>query len=310
MDRWSVGIVSSRETVGKLYTCLRSVIDAASSVPTSVDVIVNGNRQLASDLAGKIRVPEFPASQVSIRVWYIPVADKGNALNQYLHRIWPESDVTFFLDGYVQVMPDALRLMSEGLRSKPDALAVSGVPTMGRTASSQRRNMLASGGIHGNLFAVRREVCLRLRESGFRLPLGMYWTDGLMGAVFCLGLDPSSHRWESGRILAHPQATWRVQPAEWWRLKDVRGYFRRLLRQAQGKLENRAIREHLVNQRKTLESLPSTSSEMVEQWIAGFPHEARELFIQNPLCLLGWRKLRQPRDWSGVNEPPELVAGN
>jgi hypothetical protein len=308
MGRWSVAIVSSRETIIALSACVRSVVVAAWNVPTSLDVMVNGNRQLAADLAAIIHLPEFCSSHIFIRIWYIPVADKANALNQYLNEIRPEADVTFFLDGYVQVMPEALKLMSESLAAKPETLAVSAVPTVGRSANSLRQTMLKGGGIHGNLFGVRREVCLRLRERGFRLPLGTYWTDGLMGAVFCFGLDPSCNDWESRRVGAHPQATWRLDPAVWWRPKDIRSYFRRRLRQAQGRLENRAIREHLANQRKTPESLPATSSELVEKWIAACPKAARQLFIRNPLCLLGLRKLRQPRDWSEATRPPELVT--
>ncbi len=308
MARWSVAIVSSRETVAALSACVRSVVVAASGVPTSVDVMVNGNRQLAEDLSAEIHLGNFSGPQILINVWYIPVGDKANALNQYLNGIRPEADVTFFLDGYVKVMPEALKLMSESLAAKPEVLAVSGVPTIGRSANSLRRNMLDGGRVHGNLFGVRGEVCQRLRERGFRIPLGTYWTDGLMGAVFCFGLDPSCNDWEPRRVWAHPLATWRLDPAVWWRLKDLRGYFKRRLRQAQGRLENRAIREHLANQRRPPETLPLTSSELVERWITTCPKAARQLFIRDPLCWLGLRKLRQPRDWSEITQSPQLVA--
>jgi hypothetical protein len=270
--------------------------------------MVNGNRRLAADLAAYPKRLESRDGCVTVRIWHIPVADKAHALNSFLREIPPDTSTAFFVDGYVRVMPEAFRLMHETMEANSDVFAVSGVPTVGTSAPLLRRRMLEEGGIHGNLFAVRGDVCRRLRESGFKLPLGIYWTDGLMGAVFCFSLDPSVNQWNSTRIIVDPRATWLRKPAVWWRWTDVRAYFKRLARQAQGKIENQAIRDYLARQRKRPESLPQTSSELVEHWMAEHPREARRLFIRNPLCLWGLRRIRTPRDWSRSGDGPELMA--
>ena len=310
MYRWSIVIVSSRESVSKLLDCMHSAVVAAGKVPTSVDVMVNGNRALADAVARSVQQGELSNSPVGVRIWYIRVGDKANALNQYLHQVLLQSEVTFFLDGYVRVMPDALELLSERLALTPGAMAAGAIPRTRKSVKLHRQNVGKDGAMHGNLFAVRSEVCWRLRERGFRVPLGTYWTDGLMGAVFCFGLDPAKNRWEPARIAAEPRATWEFDRAVWWRLNDLRGHFKRLLRQAQGRLENQAIRNHMAVQRKTAESLPQTSAELVERWIAEFPAEARKFLLRSPMSLLGLRKLRKPRDWSRVHEPPEVVGQN
>ena len=310
MYRWSIVIVSSRESVSKLLDCMRSAVVAAGKVPTSVDVMVNGNRVLADTVARSVQQGELSNSPVGVRIWYIHVGDKANALNQYLHEVLPESEVTFFLDGYVRVMPDALELLSERLALTPGAMAAGAIPKARKPAKLHRQNTVKDGAVHGNLFAVRSEVCRRLRERGFRVPLGTYWTDGLMGAVFCFGLDPAKNSWEPARIAAEPRATWEYDRAAWWRLNDLRSHFKRLLRQAQGRLENQAIRKHMAVQRRTAESLPQTSAELVDRWITEFPAEAMKFLLRSPISLLGLRKLRKPRDWSQVNEPPEVVGQN
>jgi hypothetical protein len=307
--RWSVAVFSSRETSDTLSSSIEAVIDALAGVPTSIDVIVNGNRQLANETGKHVQSLRVATSApISIRVWHIVIADKAHAWNKYLHEIWPGSEVAFFVDGYVRVMPDALALLSDGLAATPKALAASGVPNMGRSANLLRERMQREGGGHGNLHALRGNVCSRLRERGFRLPLGTYWTDGLLLGVICFDLDPARNEWDVSRILRHPQATWAFRPLAWWRPADVRSHWNRIMRQARGSLENLAIREHLHIQRKTPESLPRTVSELVESWLDAFPSAARAIFIRKPLCLVAARKLRHPRDWSQTALPPELVA--
>ena len=306
---WTVAIFSSRETLALLSSSVDAVLTATSGRETAIDVIVNGGRTLAKEAGSyieSIHVGERAARLM--RVWHVRVADKSHAWNQYLHEIWPGSDIGFFIDGYVQVMPDALRMISEGLESAPRALAASGVPTVGRSAKALRDQLLREGGVHGNLYAVRGSVLGHLRDVGFRLPLGIYRTDPLLIAVICFGLDPSTNEWDINRIFVHPQATWRFRSLNWWNPGDLRVHFNRVMRQAQGELENLAVREHLAIQTNPPQGLPRTASELVGNWISSFPETARRTFVRNPLCLLAAHNLRRSRDWSKTKIPPELIA--
>lgn len=307
--KWSVAIFASRENSSTLFSSLRAVIDAAVGVPTVIDVLVNGNQSLADATAKQVPSLWLEAgSPISIRIWHIVVADKAHAWNKYLHELWADSEVAFFVDGYVQVRPDAFALLSEGLTKNPHVLAASGVPSMGRSAKLLRRSAQQGAAAHGNLHALRGEVCRQLRERGFRLPLGVYWTDGIVLGVVCFGLDPVRNEWDQSRILAHLQATWSFRPLAWWRPRDLWAHGKRIMRQARGRLENLAIREHLHLRRNPAESLPRTASELVQRWLEASPARARRVFLHQPLCFLAARNLRRPRDWSQTAQAPQLLA--
>jgi hypothetical protein len=305
---WSVAIVASREAIATLAASIDAAIRAASGVSTMIDVIVNGNPSLAQEAAGYVQSLSHRSSNISLRVWSITTGDKAHAVNCYLHEIYPGAELAYFVDGYAQVLLDAFRLMSEGMAERPNALAISGVPTMGRTARSLGQQMVQEGGGHGTLHALRRDVCLRLRESGFRLPLGLYRVDGLLFAVLAFDLDPACNGWDLTRSLVHPRASWTFRPLRWWRPTDLRTYWKRMQRQAQGTLENLAIREHLAVRQQSPASLPATAQKLVADWLTESPAMARKTFLRQPLCLLAARRLRQPRDWPPADMRPQLLA--
>jgi hypothetical protein len=306
---WSVAIFSSRETVETLASSIEAVLDASIHASAVVDVIINGNRRLAGEMEPLARSLEGRALRSSmVRFWYIALGDKAHAWNQYLAEIWPRSGLAYFVDGYARVMPTALRLINDGLMVEPYCLAASGVPTMGRSGKMLREKLLREGGIHGNLYAVRGEALGQLRERGFRLPVGLYRTDPLLGAVICFGLDPDKNRWDTKRILVHPQATWAFRPLAWRRREDVTGHLKRMFRQAQGMLENLAIRDHLEVKRRSPEALPRTVAELVRNWLVEFPWAARMTFLRHPLCLIAARRLARPQDRAQIEVPPLLLA--
>jgi len=307
--KWTVAIFSSRETLVTLSSSIEAALVASSRADTTIDVIVNGNRVLAEEAGSYVRsLHALGRASTIVRAWYVAVADKAHAWNQYLYEILPESDIGYFIDGYVQVMPDALKMIWEGLAAAPRAIAASGVPTTGRSAKALRERLLREGGVHGNLYALRGTTMAQLKSLGFRLPLGIYRTDPLLIAVICFGLDPSRNEWDVSRILVHPQATWRFRPLNWWSPTDLRTHFNRVARQAQGALENLAIREHFAVQKNTAQSLPGTTSQLVGDWVDDFPAAASRTFLRNPLCFLAARNLRRPRDWSQTKTSPQLIA--
>jgi hypothetical protein len=166
--------------------------------------------------------------------------------------------------------------------------------------------MLREGGIHGNLYAIKGDVLATLKQRGFRLPLGLYRTDPLLGAVLAFGLDPVRNGWDTRRLLVHPHATWTIPEASL--ASRVRQHIKRSVRQAQGALENDAIRDHLSEQRRTPESLPRTTSEMVGQWLDRHRFAALTSLLTTPLRAVAARRLRRHRDWSAAETAPKLVA--
>lgn len=245
-------------------------------------------------------------SSTSIRLWYINVGDKAHAWNQYLQIIWSRSDVAFFVDGYARVAPTAFVLLADSLMRSEGHLAGTGVPTVGRTARSQRESMLRYGGIHGNLFALKGTTMERLRGIGFRLPLGLYRTDSTIGAVLSFNLDPLSWHWNpKERIFVHPEVTWAIDQKSVLSLSDLSTFWNRRIRQGQGILENLAIRDFLAVQKRSPADLPNTAASLVAEWVNRNSWQALRAFLRHPVTVgLATRRLRAPRDWSGVATAP------
>ncbi|NNG24230.1 hypothetical protein [Telluria aromaticivorans] len=199
--------------------------------------------------------------------------------------------------------------LAASLAQAPEACGATGVPSSGRSAPALRAEMLRIGGFHGNMHAIAAHAMAQLRAIGFRLPLGLYRTDSLIGAVLMFGLDPAAHGWEPRRIVVNPEATWDVPGLADLTIKNITGQFKRRFRQAQGDLENRAAREHLAVRSLPIHLMPKTVRELVLSWIETHPDQARQLYMQNPLCLHAARKMRAPQDWSAAEHAPELLYG-
>jgi len=266
---WALVIFACRETLPQLRQTLDAALVSASACAV-IHVLVNGNLTLANALAGNLdqRPPGSAKenSALAIQVWSIPLGDKANAWNQYIHQIWAGEAIAFFIDGYVRLNADAVESLGSAVEANALALGGTGVPTMGRSAKALRENMIINTGFHGNFCCLKGETIRQMRDTQIRLPVGLYRTDSLMGAFLCYGLDPGRHVWEDFRIHVHPTASWQIDPARWWRVRDVRAYLKRYFRQMRGKIENAAFADHLANRRCSPATLPATAREMVLEW--------------------------------------------
>ena len=299
---WSVAIFTSRETPELLAAAITAAEIACAGVPSTIDVIVNGNRALADAITATIG----HSASSTLRIWFIALADKSHAWNQYVETIAPACDVSFFIDGYARLAADSLRLIARTLAENSEAWAASGVPTVGRSAKHLRGRMQSEGGIHGNLYALRGSTLALLKAKGFRFPLGMYRNDPLLGAVVCFSGDPGAHRWNAKRLAVVPAATWTNDTLRLTRWSSIVTQWKRVQRQAQGVLENAAVRQHLALDRLLPETLPRTAAELVARWRAAHPDEARAL-LRHPLRRRAARELALRRDWSLAKRAPELL---
>lgn len=309
LSPWSVAIFAAREAIDTLAECIDAAAAACRGQAAVIDVLVNGNRMLA-DAAGRYVAGLALPEGVLVQVWFIALGDKSHTWNEYVYSLWQGKGTVFFIDGYARVRPDAFGLIGQALAASRQALGASGVPSSGRTAKALRASLLASGGIHGNLYAIGAEGMDLLRHGKFRLPLGLYRTDPLIGAVLKFRCDPSAWEWDSTRILVHPEATWDVRQAGTWTVANFVGAFKRKLRQAQGELENRAAREHLAVNKCAIGAIPRTANEFVKQWVAQNPQASRALFLRHPLTYYAHRKLAVPRDWAMADQAPLLLASS
>jgi hypothetical protein len=308
---WSVAIIAAREDVATLASAIESAVVAVGREHAIVDVMINGNPALSRGVTSHLGAKENRARdepRTIVRIWDLPLRDKAHAWNEYVHRIWSGSDVAFFLDGNVYVMPDALSQLNATLNDAAHALAATAVPSHGHSAPAMRDAIARSGGFAGNLHALRGSTLRELRELQIRLPLGLYRVDGLLGAILCFRFDPGKHPWNTENVATSWKSTWTFRTGSMWRYRDLRMQFNRMKRQALGQLENRAIREHLAINKQSPANLPGTAREMIVSWLARYPVEAARLILKNPLAIDAVCGLRRPKDWSQRDVPPKLVA--
>lgn len=304
---WSVAIFAARETPSELLATIDSIICAASD-RTVIDIMVNGNPLLASETARLIHGMPLLSNAPCLRVWSIFLGGKAHAWNQYVQHVWPGTDLAFFVDGYVRPQPDAFQLLATGMTAAPRSLAGTGVPASGRSALDMRDQMEREGGLHGNCFAIKQAVMNDFRDRNFRLPLGLYGFDSLLGAVLAFGLDPAKNQWNvKERVLAHPEVTWEIDEKKWWRFSVVKTQINRILNNALRVLVVQATIDHLARRKLPPELLPKTVEDFVLGWVKNNPVEARQTLLKSPLCRIAIAKLRKPRDWSAAIKPPLLV---
>ena len=300
---WSIAVFTSREEPDTLKKSLSAVIAASASRPTTIDVLVDNNPRTAAAL--EPWTPTDLASGSTLRLWLVPWRDKACAWNRYVHEIAPAAEVAFFVDGYARPRPDSLLALERALDAAPEAWAASAVPTVGRSAPALRATMFAEGGLHGSVYALRSSVVEHFRQRGFRLPLGLYRNDSLIGAVASFAGDPARQSWDpKRRIAVAADATWDNDIPTMGPRRIV-AWVRRRLRQAQGELENAAFRQHLAIGRQSPETLPET----VQGLLAALPATAvaRRGPVQRLLLRSAARRMAQPVDWSRCGAPAALL---
>jgi hypothetical protein len=304
----SIAIFCSRETPERFRTTLADALAAAPS-GSLIEVLVNGNPELSQVAAKHVASLDFSGGGPIVRVWNIPLGDKANAWNEYIHRIWPGAGNAYFIDGYVSLHPGAIRSMMDSLRDNQDALGGTGLPSTGRSSKKLRGLMLQIGGFHGNFCCLTGATLEQFKTRGIRLPLGLYRTDAAIGSILSFGLDPSRHRWDSRRYIAIAlDTTSATAPKRWWKASDLKATFKRLLRQAQGRLETYAVRDHLSVRKQDPAHLSHTVHDLVLGWVERKPQEAAAKLKWDPLMKLALGKLQARKDWASVDISPELVS--
>ena len=302
-------VIASRETAHTLLATL-DALQRALQPPALIDVVVNGNPALASQLLTLLRSRQLLQRSTSsaLRLWTLALGDKAHSMNEYLHRIWPGHAPAYFVDGYVRVRADAPALLAQALAADPGALAAAGVPGSGRTAAAMRAQMRDEGGLHGNFFLLGVPALKALRAMDFRLPVGLYRTDATLGAALSFGLDPSKNGWEPLRFIhVEDRARWDVDAEPWWRLSEIRTRWRRRQRQAQGALENRAVRNLYAERRSAVASLPATVRDLVLGWQAADTADCEALLGTRRQIRRAFELMVVPRDGASAQHPPELL---
>ncbi|NTV70735.1 MAG: hypothetical protein HGA71_11360 [Azonexaceae bacterium] len=308
---WAIAVFASRESVDTVENVLRSIVIACNGIETHIDVLINGNGYLAQSLGQRLRSePIDLGREHNVCVWSVKLGDKAETWNVYVHHLHPKANITFFIDGYVQPEASSLRELAIALKDSEHALAATGVPSLGRTAERHTKAMLREGGLQGGLFALSSLAMDEIVNQRFRLPIGLYRVDSLIGAAINFNFNPATNSWAPSRIRVQPSATYRYQTLRWWRIKDLITHLKRMRRQAQGALENQAVRNHLAHNRRSPGTLPRTARELVLSWWNSEHGPGWWQIIRHPSWLLALEHFKKIQDWSAAKQNPELVFNN
>jgi len=160
----------------------------------------------------------------------LPVGDKCNAWNAYLHQHaqpWlSDEDIHFFMDGDVGASLQALPKMRRLLMDHPQAYAVAGAPMNGRHRKSLTQLMIDRRWIYGGLYAVRGSQLARMREANIRLPLGLCGNDHMISRLLKTNF-PKVNDIDEMRILPQSESGYTFRPLMPWRLEDWQLYRKR-----------------------------------------------------------------------------------
>ena len=298
---WNVAVFCRNEqkSIGR---CIESIAQAGSGRRTLVTLIVNGS----TDGSAAAAVEAARNCGANLAVYTIPHGDKANAMNRFYYDLRESADYYFFVDAYVRISPTALTELESCLATRPDITAATGIAANGRTMSLHSAPTLAWGGhLHGQLHALRRDFVDRLVDRGIRVPIGLYYGDGLVGSMAMHDLDPLHIEWKTQRIGGSPGATYEIPMLSPFRVDDLKRQFHRKVRQMRGRLENLAIRGIVYEQ--GYEGLPAYADDMLLDYLARNA-PPRQSPVNRPFQALALRQIRASRRPDQARLRPELAA--
>lgn len=210
---------------GVIGSCITSVLSSSPENYVTLYVLANGCTDSTINV-----VRSFQAENTNIHLVNIPLADKANAWNYYVHELAQEGALHFFIDGDVKVELGALSFIARTMNENPVINAVGGVPVVGRDRIGWIQRMISFGRVSGGLYALRGSFLQRLRQNEVKLPIGFIGDDFLVSALAkdmqCLQCTYTY----SPLLQIETQAGFSFRQLSPLRIGDYLTYFRRLVR--------------------------------------------------------------------------------
>jgi len=279
---WSIVVFACNEQA-RIADSITAIANAVGGVRAHLTLIVNGS----SDATLNTSLDTLNTLGIPKNVYTIALACKWNAMNAFVHEIRPQARTYFFVDATAAVEPQTFALLNCALDERREIAAVSGLPRNGRSA----KHMQDKGDGLGQVFAVRHELLSDLVKRGRRLPVGLYRGDGLLIGYINYETNGVAHRSPQQRIATIFSARWYIRPLSPFNLHDYKRWYNRLVRQAQGRLENQAW--NTIIWTKGFDALPRFGNEMILIWLKTH-RPSKEPF---PNWIFVWLALRRVHRW-------------
>lgn len=287
----SVAVFAHAEAPG-LPAALASIASAATAAGLDCTVTVLANGCLESALAA---AREFAARHARWQVAEIPVADKANAWNTYVHELSvrpPGTGLHVFMDGDVTINATAFAALAAAHVAHPQAGAIGAFPLSGRSRHKWMEDMQRSGTLAGGLYALPETFLARLRQRGIRLPRGLIGEDLALSLLAKCDLQPLAQAGLStAPVVFAPGAGFAFPSLSPWCPADYRLYWQRLRRYALRGVQFEMLFAWLVHQGP--ETLPTTVEELYRRGIP--PSRLKWAGASSLLRFLAVRQIRRYR---------------
>ena len=223
--------------------CLESVAAAPLPEQTTCFVLVNGCNDDTFQVA-----QQYAKSAPWVQVVNIPIGDKSNAWNVFIHDLATFANCYFFLDGDCIVEPGSFDALETALAQRTDINAASGVPsTDNLSTGAYRRELTQDGGLAGNLYALSGNFVQRIQEMKVYLPIGFIGDDSLVGALALWDLE-TTKEWDRRHLVVCEQARFVYESVWTATLRNPLFYIRRRQRYSLRHFQNQLLANRLKSQ--------------------------------------------------------------
>lgn len=288
---WAIALFA-HNNADTIQAALNSVVAAAGDHAIPIYVLANGCTDTTID-----KVRSSASSVPNLWLVEIPLADKANAWNIFVHDLFTEEqagalETWFFMDSDVTLTPDSMEYLTSRLEDAADAVAAGGMPGSGRDMDAWRRRMVYNGMLAGNYYALRGSFVQRIRTAQIRMPVGLigedFFVSWMVANIMWKDMEPErrTHCVFDGRAEFQFRSLSPLRPS------DYRTYLRRKWRYTLRELQYQMLVTLLTHE--GLAAVPSTVGELYQRAPLP-PRSNRTGILQTPLNLLAMRKIRSVR---------------
>jgi len=272
---------------GTVSSCVKNILKYSHEKDISVYILANG----CTDSTEKVAL-NLQNKNSNVHLVSIPVADKANAWNYYVYKLAPAGALHFFIDGDIEVQPDALLSISEAMNNNPNANAVGGVPVVGRDRLGWTKRMISCGRVSGGLYALRDNFINRLRQNEVKLPVGFIGEDFLVSALAKDMLSLQGIYTPSPLLHIETQAGFSFRQLSPLSAVDYLAFFRRLIRYRIRDYQLSMLMNYVNAQRTHV--MPMTVEKMYEN-----THLLPRYYWRGRLTIIDWLAVFKIRNSAG-----------
>lgn len=235
--------------------CVAALHAAGLGADDAVHILING---CTDNTVAAARA--LSAADQRIAIHELPIGDKANAWNEYVHRLAdPQIRTHVFLDGDICASEGAVAALDEALLASTQSYAAAALPAAGRSRRGWAARLLTHNYLSGNLYALSGAVIAKLREGPIRLPFGTKGEDGLISYLLLTDLRGGENDRHTHRITIAEEATFEfdsLRPN--WR--DLSIYRRRLRRYSERHFQKQIL--YRLLKRKGVAAMPDSIYEI------------------------------------------------